>query len=189
MIYGPPPESLPLERYQFSTASFPRIPKAEILTPFLTEDTAAAEDADEGEGSEAPAKPDVRDGEPTAYYPAPPASDLPEQFRATLSRLSSLKLEPLPPGCTFTVVVELRDDEDVEPPISRDQSWIAAEPALQKPTKDITDKAAKRGIGASAKSTRGQDRGGIKTTPVRKVEAGAFVLEVWVEEGRRAQNR
>ena len=59
---------------------------------------------------------------------------------------------------------------------------------MQKPTRDAMGKAAKRGIDASAKSIRGQDRGGIKSTPVRKVEAGAFVLEVWVEEGRRVQN-
>ena len=31
---------------------------------------------------------------------------------------------------------------------------------------------------------RGSDLGGVKTTPVRTVEAGEFLLEMWVEEGR-----
>ena len=31
---------------------------------------------------------------------------------------------------------------------------------------------------------RGRDLGGIRTTPVRAVEAGAFVMEMWIEEGR-----
>ena len=26
--------------------------------------------------------------------------------------------------------------------------------------------------------------GGIKSTPVRRVEAGEFILEAWIEEGR-----
>lgn len=30
----------------------------------------------------------------------------------------------------------------------------------------------------------GKDLGGVRTTPVRSLEAGAFVMEVWVEEGR-----
>ena len=29
----------------------------------------------------------------------------------------------------------------------------------------------------------GKDVGGVRTTAVRKLEAGAFVMEVWVEEG------
>lgn len=33
-------------------------------------------------------------------------------------------------------------------------------------------------------SKKGKDLGGVRTTPVRSLEAGAFVMEVWVEEGR-----
>ena len=37
----------------------------------------------------------------------------------------------------------------------------------------------------SSSSTRlGSDLGGVKTTPVRAVEAGEFVLEMWIEEAR-----
>jgi mitotic spindle assembly checkpoint protein MAD2B len=30
----------------------------------------------------------------------------------------------------------------------------------------------------------GSDLGGVKSTPVRLVEAGEFILETWIEEGR-----
>jgi len=30
----------------------------------------------------------------------------------------------------------------------------------------------------------GSDLGGVKSMPVRLVEAGEFILETWVEEGR-----
>jgi mitotic spindle assembly checkpoint protein MAD2B len=31
---------------------------------------------------------------------------------------------------------------------------------------------------------KGSDLGGVKSFPVRLVEAGAFVLEMWIEEGK-----
>jgi mitotic spindle assembly checkpoint protein MAD2B len=34
----------------------------------------------------------------------------------------------------------------------------------------------------------GSDLGGIKTVPVRAVEAGEFILETWIEEGKAKQN-
>ena len=186
LIYGPPPKSQPLERYQFSTASFPRIPNAELYTQFLGEEAAASETSEDAENSEDTAKPESDEASPVTRYRPPPASDLPEQFRATLSRLSSLSLDPLPAECTFTVVIELRDEEDVDPPISRDQSWIAAEPAAQKPArgKRLREEEDNCRSTQGFKSTRSKDRRGVKTTPIRKVEAGAFVMEVWVEEGR-----
>ena len=39
-------------------------------------------------------------------------------------------------------------------------------------------------MGEDGGSKRGQDLGGVRTTPVRSLEAGAFRMEVWVEEGR-----
>ena len=184
LIYGPPPDSRPLERYQFSTASFPRIPKAELYTPFLDEEELATDGPENKEWTEEAANPSGSEVPPVPRFRPPPASDLPEQFRATLSRLSCLRLEPLPPDCSFTIMIELRDEEDVDPPISRDQSWIVAEPALQKPPRQQHWEGEDIGASQPVRSTRGRDRGGIKTTPVRKVEAGAFVIEVWVEEGK-----
>lgn len=183
LIYGPPPDSRPLERYHFSTASFPRIPKAEMYTPFLDEEAPTSGNIDNADVTGHPAEPPASEAPPVTRFRPPPGSDLPEQFRATLSRLSSLNLAPLPPDCTFTIVIELRDDDDVDPPISRAQDWIAAEPALQKPARRRPWDEDDVGV-SQPTSTRGKDRGGVKTTPVRKVEAGAFVMEVWVEEGR-----
>ncbi|KAL8804418.1 MAG: hypothetical protein Q9223_005740 [Gallowayella weberi] len=109
----------------------------------------------------------------------PPATDLPEQFRATIIRLSTLTsaLAPLPPDCSFTLVTELRDDADVHPPLGPDTPWVAAEPGLQKQQPRTDDRL-------QPASTRGKDRGGLKTSPIRKVESGAFIMEMWVEEGK-----
>jgi len=55
------------------------------------------------------------------------------------------------------------------------QPWIPSEPPLQ--------------TGEKEESTRiGSDIGGLKSVPVRLVEAGAFVLEMWIEEGRARQD-
>ena len=51
------------------------------------------------------------------------------------------------------------------------QPWIPSEPSLQN-----GDKGGNERIGC--------DLGGIKTIPVRAVEAGEFVLESWIEEGK-----
>lgn len=119
----------------------------------------------------------------------PPTSDLPQQFRATLTRLgtSLAKLSPLPEDCSFTVAIEMRDEEDVEAPISKEGQWIAAEPGLQR-DRQIRGGAnagfgLETGYGVNG-SRKGKDLGGVRTVPVRSLEAGAFVMEVWVEEGK-----
>ena len=125
----------------------------------------------------------------------PPTSDLPEQFRATLARLSTSlsRLNSLPEDCSFTLAIELRDEEGVDAPIGRGDRWVAAEPGLQKERRRDGDgyrgfegssgdtEFDEFGIGASKK---GKDLGGVRTTPVRALEAGAFRMEVWIEEGR-----
>lgn len=35
----------------------------------------------------------------------------------------------------------------------------------------------------------GADLGGVKSIPVRAVEAGEFILEAWIEEGHAKQHR
>ncbi|KAI4287871.1 MAG: hypothetical protein L6R35_002876 [Caloplaca aegaea] len=152
VIHAPPPSSTPLERYVFSTAAFPSVPSSELLTSFT--------------------------GNP------PPVSDLPEQFRATIARLSTLSssLSPLPPDCSFNLMMELRDDAGVEPPLGPTTPWIAAEPGLQKQKKTNADSSNE--IEAQGRSKMGKDLGGAKATPVRNVESGAFALEMWIEEGQ-----
>ena len=54
---------------------------------------------------------------------------------------------------------------------------MAAEPGLQKQRKGNKSEA-------HAGATKGKYLGGVKTTPIRNVESGAFVMEMWVEEGR-----
>lgn len=51
------------------------------------------------------------------------------------------------------------------------QPWVPAEPSLQ--------------TGTRYESTRkGTELGGVRSVPVRSVEAGEFVLEMWIEEGK-----
>ena len=81
----------------------------------------------------------------------------------------------------------------MDAPIGRGDRWIAAEPGLQKERRregggyevfagsgGDTEVEALR-MGASKK---GKDLGGVRTTPVRGLEAGAFRMEVWIEEGK-----
>lgn len=168
IIHAPPPSSLPLERYVFSTASFPRIPLSETRTPFAPTTTSSLPQT-------SPPIDPPNPPSPLKFHP-PPTSDLPEQFRATFSRLSTrlTDLQPLPSDCSFTLAIELRDEGDVEPPIEREGRWVVAEPGLQKGNGDVEMEGSKRG----------RDLGGVRTTPVRSLEAGAFRMEVWVEEGR-----
>ena len=91
---------------------------------------------------------------------------------------------PLPDECGFTLAIELRDEEEgeegVEVPIEREGRWVVAEPGLQRGG----DVEMGLGGGGGGGSKRGRDLGGVRTTPVRSLEAGAFRMEVWVEEGR-----
>ena len=99
----------------------------------------------------------------------------------------------MPEDCTFTLAIELRDEEGVDAPIGRGDRWVAAEPGLQKERRrdgggyggfeggSDDAKVDRLGVGESKK---GKDLGGVRTTPVRALEAGAFKMEVWVEEGR-----
>ncbi|PMD16522.1 DNA-binding protein [Hyaloscypha hepaticicola] len=134
-----------MERFMFDVERFPVVDPKEALTEF---------EAREGQG-------EVRIS----------LTDIEEQLRGTIRRLSYTcsKLGPLPEGCTYTVAVELRDQAD--PPISNPQPWIPSEPSLQ-----TGEKGSSENIGS--------DLGGVKSTPVRLVEAGEFILETWVEEGR-----
>jgi len=117
-------------------------------------------------------------------FSPPPTSDLPEQFRATLTRFgtSLAKLLPLPEDCSFTLAIEMRDKDGVEPPINKEGRWIAAEPGLQR-GREGTD-TANAAVGTGSGRRRGKELGGVRTVPVRSLEAGAFMMEVWVEEGK-----
>lgn len=208
MILAPPPLSTPLERYTFQTSAFPQIPPSEQFIPFEA--------------------------------PLPPTQNLPAQFAATISRLSTLSsaLAPLPQDCTFTLVVELRDDIDALLRESQN-TWIAADGDMQRRKGEGREGGGLLGGGGKSRDgflggeddgdgeeevvVKKKDKGKKKeqqqqkqpsfpttadeptepepkstihhhqekakrqqnsrTTPIRNIEAGAFVMEVWVEEG------
>lgn len=75
------------------------------------------------------------------------------------------------------------------------QPWIVAEPKIQKEQQRAQRRrAATRGQGgveeaAAAAAEEDKDGAGeglssARTTPIRSLDAGAFVMEMWVEEGK-----
>lgn len=131
--------------------------------------------------------------------PPPPTQNLPSQFRATLSRLTTIlpTLAPLPPDCTFTLAIELRESADAPIGVSvrNVQPWIVAEPGIQKEQQRARRRRAaargqdggEEGAAAAEKDDDdgvGKGLGSVRTTPIRSLDAGAFVMEMWVEEGK-----
>lgn len=111
--------------------------------------------------------------------------DLSEQFRAALimlnTRCSSLK--PLPKNCSYNIVMELKDEPDIDPPVGHPQPWIPVQKSLQKTgRKRMGEEKGEQAERMERKE--GQDLGGVRVTPIRTVEAGVFVFEAWVEEGK-----
>ncbi|KAJ9632358.1 hypothetical protein H2203_000763 [Taxawa tesnikishii (nom. ined.)] len=141
----------PVERFMFDTSQFPVVPIDEQTVPLERVDV---------------------NGETVHVLPV---VDLEEQFRATMSRLTNCgsTLQPIPPACTFTLAVELKDES--EPPVGHPQPWIPVQPRLQK--------TIRKNDGTTT-SVRGEDMRGIKTTPLRSVSAGEMVFEMWIEEGK-----
>ncbi|MCJ1353894.1 MAG: hypothetical protein MMC33_003881 [Icmadophila ericetorum] len=208
LIYSPDGIStVPLERFVFRP-SLPSVPYPERLTPFAPQPQPLSSPTLTDPSSK-PAPADAAAETPTGSAPPPTplrkpiqAINLETQFRSTLSRLSNLhsSLSPLPEGCTFTLIVEIKDD--AEPPTEHPTAWIVAEPGLQAAS---GASAGSSGLGYGGggneessgsesgdeggtrrrkkKKKKGRDLGGVRTTAVRSVEEGAFGMEVWVEEG------
>ncbi|KAJ8060213.1 hypothetical protein OCU04_010556 [Sclerotinia nivalis] len=175
VIYSDTTPSLEiLERYIFNLSSFPSIPPSERFTNF------------EFRGINE--KNEIKN------------IDVEEELRATLRKLSysAEKLEDLknPEECTWGLVMELKEDEDGEgnAPISHPQVWEPAVPELQVRRGDVKgegmvrDSALEAGMeGKKEKkeSRVGKARGGVKSTAIRAVEVGEFIMEAWIEEGKR----
>ncbi|MCJ1394417.1 hypothetical protein MMC18_007295 [Xylographa bjoerkii] len=206
------PTSTPLERFVFSTAHFPIIPRNEALTTLEVPDP----DAPLPNAAPTTTTTTTTDGPSPPTLPPAPLINLHSQFRALFARLSTLtsSLSPLPPNCTFTLAIELHDRSVRRPdgdfagqaPLSSNSAWIAAEPGLQprEAGEEVTEGSSSHGLGSSTEeggsagegkgkeraspagyvSQKGKYLGGQRTVPVRSVEAGPFVMEVWVEEGR-----
>ena len=104
-----------------------------------------------------------------------------------MARLSTCgsQLGPLPPDCTYTVVIE--NKRNAQPPISRPQPWIPVDPKFQVDQDDQeaikSDSDVKEGNSRS-KSTQSSNLDDTKTLPIRAVKDGEMIVEVWVEEGK-----
>lgn len=168
-----------MERYVWDVRGLPRIPAKEVDTPIVREQQGTGT----GTGTEG-AKSNFVD-------PDKVHMDLSTQFRATLAQMDRLgkSLTPLPQGCTFSLAIEMADDAD--PPVGhpQEQDWIAAEPSLQRTAagRTMMEGAFEGGWDDSSSASsgqRGRDLVGAKTVPVRKVDAGDMVFEMWVEEGK-----
>lgn len=72
----------------------------------------------------------------------------------------------------------------MDPPIGHPQPWIPAQPSLQPADKVAGGDVGHGRDGLGAEPRKGGDLGGVRTTPVRSVEAGEFILEMWIEEGK-----
>ncbi|KAL7786346.1 zeta subunit of DNA polymerase [Trichoderma ceciliae] len=96
-------------------------------------------------------------------------ADMHEALRGALQRLAyaAQGAETLPPGCTFTLALELR--EQAEAPIGHPQPWIPSESHLQPPTREKPD--------------QGESLGGTATKPIRSVRADPLFFECWLEQG------
>ena len=59
--------------------------------------------------------------------------------------------------------------------VQHPQAWLPSEPSLQTGEKNDSERV-------------GSDLGGVKSVPIRAVEAGEFILETWIEEGKAKRN-
>lgn len=135
-------DNLAMERYVFAVEAFPIVAPSDIDTPM------------------------ARAGNDEGSVGLLPGQDMEQQFRGAMGKLGQAcaKMAPLPKGCTFTMAIELRDDEGGNAPIGHPQPWIPADGRAE------TEEAA-----VSTRPT---------TVPVRTVAAGAMIMETWIE--RRA---
>ncbi|KAK1834239.1 DNA-binding protein [Podospora conica] len=167
VVHGPKPKREILERWLFDTSRFPAWPpsvvrrdpaKAMEDTGMMLEMEGEEEESRELQGLELLEPPEPWD----VNWP-----DVDQQLRGALRRMAHAAegMGELPAGCGFTVAVEMR--EEGMAPIEHPQSWIPSEPNLQP---------------ESSTREAGEDVGGVKTTPIRSVEAGPLFFECWVEE-------
>lgn len=156
-----------VERWVFDIGSWPIVSPDDRLLEF-----ADGDDEDNGGEDMTAAKAQIHE-ENEALKRKIEMVDIEEQLRGTIRKLghTAEKMPKLPDECTYTIVVELRNE--AEPPIGHPQPWIPSEPSLQTTKEKDTGKAKP-----------GSAVGGAKSIPVRFVESGAFMLETWVEEAK-----
>jgi mitotic spindle assembly checkpoint protein MAD2B len=166
-----------MERYMFDVSTFPVVDRNERNMEIAWE--APSEDESDEERV-------VRKKGKEKEWDAGVDVDTSEQFRAALIVLTTRasQLKALPPGCSFNVSLELKDEADVDPPIRHPQPWIPVQPSLQKTGRKAVVRDEEEEKEVEAGKNEGADLGGVRVTPIRTVQAGVFRFETWVEEGR-----
>ncbi|OJD38632.1 dna-binding protein [Diplodia corticola] len=170
----------PLERYVWDVSRFPVVARPQdrdtVIARAPASATSAAAAGGGGGGGGGGGAPGVEQPEDV---------DMEEQFRAALAKLTVCGdvLGPLPPRCTFTLAVELKDEAGVDPPVGHPQPWIPVQPGLQAVRKSRR-RLRQGGDECRDDDELGRDLGGAGTTPVRSVRAGEMVFEMWIEEGK-----
>lgn len=168
VIFSPQDEAM--ERFLFDCSRFPVVPANEVDTPISRmPSTTKADQKQPATGKKA-----------KAVIDAPSLVDIEEQFRAAMTKLTvcSTVLKPLPKHCTYTLAIELKDDPGIDPPLGHPQPWIPVEAGLQKTDTNTRDD------GGQKVYVRGEDLGGARVKPVRRVDVGELGFEMWIEEGR-----
>lgn len=171
-----------MERYMFDVGQFPVVGKNERNMELVWDSSGSeqqrhveesGERDGEGEGDSGEGR-----GDGQKALDADVDTDLSEQFRAALIALTTRtgQLSPLPPNCSFSISMELKDEVDVDAPVGHPQPWVPVQPSLQK--------TGRGGEGQSKGKGEGGDVGGVRVTAIRSVEAGVFRFETWVEEGQ-----
>lgn len=168
-----------LERWMFDVSRFPAWPGGiEAMRNFRGEDRGVDQLQEDDEDPEEEAGSGDDNAEDAAQDAAVAEgdqagvvnwTDVDEQLRGAVRRLAYAgeTMGTLPPGCAFTVVIELRDE--ARAPIGHPQPWIPSQPDLQPGSRTRPWKAVGTGV--------------TKTIPVRTIEAGPLFFECWVEEG------
>lgn len=130
----------------------------------------------------------VREGEEN--LPEEENVDISESLRAVLAKVATInaRLGPIPSGCPFTLAIELKDDIDVDPPLGHPQPWIPAQPASQKTKLNHSDAGGEAQTNGSRPSRLGKDLIDARVIPIRSVDAGELLFEMWAEEGLAKYN-
>ncbi|EHK17914.1 uncharacterized protein TRIVIDRAFT_194423 [Trichoderma virens Gv29-8] len=159
-VHSPAPQAAVRERWVFDVHRFPAWGEAETDAP-----TSHQQQQQQEEDDDEPMEEDVEDVADEQLNWA----DIHEALRAALQRLAyaAQGAPKLPPGCTFTLALELRDE--AEAPIGYPQPWIPSETPLQPPT--------------AVKPHQGGSLRGAATKPVRSVRADPLFFECWLEQG------
>lgn len=187
-----------LERYVFDLEKLPVVKREEWETPIIRGETSAEQDQDRPDSADQAQRQQDKDPLRPGGVREHELADLTEQLRATLSAIMTCpqRLKPVPTGCTFTIAIELKDDAD--PPVGHPQPWVPVQPEMQRIKKgsDMSREDAANddlyGVSQpdSSAETRQQRRQPEKessirrTIPMRAVDAGEVMFEMWVEEGK-----